>query len=287
MIITYDDVKSGIQNRTNLKTLDNIFLKSIEYGAKCPPFVSNAILETAKGVYNFGNAREDKDTIKPGQIKVIGILSSEPAGKPLKDCQTGLCVVTFNAGKEDHEVLFRDGVPALRRARVLRITEEAHEQGVDLTQEDLAHNIFGCGLRTIRRDIKALKDKGVYIPTRGQQKDIGPGISHKVLAVKMFLERKTDLEIARTIYHSLKAIERYTVTFARVIILLEKGLVPQEVAFVVQISERLVKQYQQLFEDYNKPPYRDRIDEILNKVKEKSPPIKKKRKSLKKEVTGQ
>lgn len=287
MIVTYDDVKSSIQSRTNLKTLDSIFLKSIEYGAKCPPFVSNAILETAKGVYNLGTAREDKDTIKPGQIKVIGILSSEPAGKPLKDCQTGLCVVTFNAGKEDQEVLFRDGVTALRRARVLRITEEAHEQGIDLTQEDLAHNIFGCGLRTIRRDIKALKDNGVYVPTRGQQKDIGPGISHKVLAVKMFLERKTDLEIARTIYHSLKAVERYTVTFARVILLLEKGLTKEEVAFVVQISERLVNQYQQLFNDYNKPPYQDRIDEILNRVKEKSPPIKKKRTHLTQEVTKQ
>ena len=156
-------------------------------------------------------------------------------------------MVTFNAGKEDQEVLFRDGVTALRRARVLRITEEAHEQGIDLTQEDLAHNIFGCGLRTIRRDIKALKDNGVYVPTRGQQKDIGPGISHKVLAVKMFLERKTDLEIARTIYHSLKAVERYTTTFARVILLLKKGLTSGEIAFIVQISERLVNQYQHLF----------------------------------------
>jgi hypothetical protein len=276
MIITYDDVRSGIQNRVNLKTLDNIFLRSIEYGAKCPPFVSNAILDAAKRVYNLGISKADKDTIKPGQIKVIGILSSEPAGKALGDCQTGLCVVTLNAGKEDQEILFRYGVTALRRARVLRITEEAHDQGICLTQEDLAYNIFGCGLRTIRRDIKALRDNGIYVPTRGQQKDIGPGISHKVLAVRMYLERKTDLEIAKTIYHSLKAIERYTVTFARVIILLERGLTPLEVAFVVQISERLVKQYQQLHCDYDKPQFRDRIDEILNKVKEKSTPVKKK-----------
>ena len=196
-------------------------------------------------------------------------------------------MVTFNAGKEDQEVLFRDGVTALRRARVLRITEEAHEQGIDLTQEDLAHNIFGCGLRTIRRDIKALKDNGVYVPTRGQQKDIGPGISHKVLAVKMFLERKTDLEIARTIYHSLKAVERYTTTFARVILLLKKGLTSGEIAFIVQISERLVNQYQHLFNDYNKPPYQNRIDEIVHKVQEKSPPIKKKRTHLTQEVTKQ
>lgn len=279
MIITYDDVRSGIQNRANLKTLDNIFLKSIEYGAKCPPFVSNAILDAAKRVYNLGISKGDQDTIKPGQIKVIGILSSEPAGKALQDCQTGLCVVTHNAGKEDQEILFRYGVTALRRARVLRITEEAHDQGICLTQEDLAYNIFGCGLRTIRRDIKALKDTGVHVPTRGQQKDIGPGVSHKVLAVRMYLERKTDLEIAKTIYHSLKAIERYTVTFARVITLLEKGLTPLEVAFVVQISERLVTQYQQLYHDYDKPQFRDRIDEILHTGKEKPTPGKKKMQS--------
>ena len=165
--------------------------------------MSNAILHAAKRVYGLGISKGDNHTIKPGQIKVVGILSSEPAGKPLEDCQTGLCAVTLNAGKEDQEILFRYGVTALRRARVLRTTEEAHDQGISLTQKDLAYNIFGCGLRPIRRDIKALKDRGVYVPTRGQQKDIGPGISHKVLAVRMYLERKTDLEIAKTIYHPL------------------------------------------------------------------------------------
>lgn len=285
MIITYDDVRNGIIERTSLKTLDSIFLKNIEDGAKCPPFVSNAILESAKRIYNLGNALENGDPIKPGQIKTIGTLSSEPAGKPLKDCKKGLCLVTLNAGQEDQEVLFRDGVAALRRARLLRITEEAHDQGIDLTQEDLAYQIFGSGLRTIRRDIQALRRQGLYVPTRGQQKDIGPGISHKVLAVKMFLERKTDLEIARTIYHSLKAVERYTVTFARVLVLLEKGLTPLEVAFVVQISERLVNQYRQLLHDYHKPPYQERLQEILQKIKGKSPSVKKKRPLLPQEVT--
>jgi hypothetical protein len=286
MIITYDDVRSGIIERTSLKTLDGMFLKNIEDGARCPPFVSNAILESAKRIYNLGNALENGDAIKPGQIQVIGTSSSEPAGKPLKDCKKGLCLVTLNAGQEDQEVLFRDGVAALRRARLLRITEEAHDQGIDLTQEDLAYQIFGSGLRTIRRDIQALRRQGLYVPTRGQQKDVGPGTSHKVLAVKMFLERKTDLEIARAIYHSLRAVERYTVTFARVLLLLEKGLTPLEAAFVVQISERLVNQYRQLLNDYNKPPYQDRIAEILQKVKEESPPVKKKRALLSPEVIG-
>ena len=284
MIITYDNVKNGIQNRTNLKTLDNIFLKNIEYGAKCPPFVSNAILQTAKRIYSLDTSKEDTETIKPGQIKIIGILSSEPAGKPLKDCRTGICTVTFNNGQEDQEINFRDGVAALRRAKILRITEEALDQGIHLTQEDLAYNIFGCGLRTIRRDIKVFRDKGLYVPTRGQQKDIGPGVSHKVLAVRMFLERKSDLEIARTIYHSLKAIERYTSTFSKVILLLQKSFSPLEVSFIMQISERLVKQYRQLYEHFNKAEYKERIDELLNIAKKRSPLVKKKLQNPSREV---
>jgi hypothetical protein len=30
-----------------------------------------------------------------------------------------------------------------------------------------------CDVRTIRRDTKELKDIGIILPTRGQQKDIG------------------------------------------------------------------------------------------------------------------
>jgi len=278
MITTYDQVRSGIESRVSLKTLDSIFLKNIEHGAKCSPFVSQAILDIAKRIFNLGSSDQEEQSIKPGQIKIVGILFSEPAGKPLKDCRTGACVVTLNAGKEDQEILFRDGVSALRRSRILRIAAEASDQGICLTQEDLAFNIFGCGLRTIRRDIKSFRDKGIYVPTRGQQKDIGPGISHKVLAVRLYLERKTDLEIAKTIHHSLKAVERYTISFAKVVVLLKRGLNRLEIAFIVQISERLVRQYQDLYNQYNGPTYKDRIDEIINRTQIELPSLSGKKK---------
>ena len=54
---------------------------------------------------------------------------------------------------------------------------------------------MNCGVRTVRRDIKALAKRGVIVPTRGQQKDIGPGVSHKVEAVRLFMERRTYTEI--------------------------------------------------------------------------------------------
>jgi hypothetical protein len=265
-IQTYQDISNGTISRTSYKTLDYIFLSSIEHGANCPPFVSKAILDKAKSIYNLNQSNSEDNNIKPGQLKLVGILSSEAAGKALKDCKKGSCLVTFNTGQEDQEILFRDGVTALRRAKVLRISTEAHEQGIDLTQEDLAFNVFGCGLSTIRRDIAYFKNKGIYIPTRGQQKDIGPGVSHKVLAVKLYIERKTELEIARILYHSIKAIERYTRTFAKVVTLYSRNCLLAEIAFLVQISEKLTKEYIGLYNKFNIPEYKDRLDEIINKA---------------------
>jgi len=261
MVKNYQEINQAVFERTKLKSLDNLFLNEIETGAACSPFVSNAILDVAKKVYNLGD-NNDKG-LKVGQMKVVGIVLSEPAGKPLKDCQLGECIITLDAGHEDQEIRQTYGVSGLRKARILRITIEAYEQRITFTQEDLAYRLFNCGIRTIRRDIAQLRKQGILVPTRGQQKDIGPGTSHKVLAIKMLLERHQEKEIARRLYHSLSSIERYTVTFARVVLLTQKKVPVKEIAFLVQISERLVKDYQALYCQFNDEQHRQRLQEVI------------------------
>ena len=91
--------------RLNAKTLDQMFINMVEQGYDCPPFVSNAILQTARSV--FSPDQSNPDILNVGQIKILGISSSEPAGKPLSDCQMKTAVVTLDAGKEDevHDIL--------------------------------------------------------------------------------------------------------------------------------------------------------------------------------------
>lgn len=267
MIADYRDIRKATFHRVNLKTLDHFFLSQVERGANCPPFVSSAILEVAKRVYNLHSSTECENRLKPGQYRVIGIVSSEPAGKALEDCQKGECIITLDGGQEDRAIRAQHGIATLRRARLLRICSEACEQGIVLSHEDIAYNILNCSLRTVARDVGYWRQKGILVPTRGQQKDIGPGLSHKVMAVKLYLERKHPVEIARSLHHSLKAIERYTECFARVVTLHKQGLKPAEIAFVVQISERLVSQYLDLYERSNTPEYRNRLDEIIGKFR--------------------
>jgi hypothetical protein len=267
MITQYEDISKATFRRVSVKTLDHFFLSQVEKGARCPPFVSSAILEVAKRVYNLHSRKECQDQLTPGQYRAIGILNSEPAGKALEDCRKGECIITLDAGQEDREIRARHGIAALRRARLLRICSEACEQGIHLSHEDIAYNVLNCSLRTVARDVQYWREKGIFVPTRGQQKDIGPGLSHKVMAVKLWLERHHPVEIARRLYHSLKAVERYTECFARVITLHEQGLNLTEIAFVIQISEALSQQYLDLYYQYNTTEYRQRLDEIIGKAR--------------------
>ncbi|MBC2698311.1 MAG: DUF1670 domain-containing protein [ANME-2 cluster archaeon] len=100
---------------------------------------------------------------------MLGISSSEPAGKPLSDCQMKTAVVTLDAGKEDDDIRNKYGLVSLRQVRLSRIVHEALDQGISLTQEDLAFKLLNCSIRTVRRDINEHIQSSVnpYLPISG------------------------------------------------------------------------------------------------------------------------
>ncbi|OGV10228.1 MAG: hypothetical protein A2330_09310 [Ignavibacteria bacterium RIFOXYB2_FULL_36_7] len=264
MINNYNNQKKQAEQRLNLKTLDNIFIKSVEDGANCSNFEAQAILSLVKKIYQLDEARTEHN-LKPGQMKVIGVSSHDPCGKPLSKCKMQECIVTIYNGKDDDYIRATQGIEGIRRAIILRVTSQAYEQGVLLTHEDLAHHILHCGRRTLNRDTAYFKERNIYVPTRGQKCDIGPGVSHKVKAVELLLQRKNEYEIARLLYHTIESIERYTQTFARVVFLHRQGLDPIEIAFTIHISHRLAAQYLELYNKYNNKRFSDILEEIINK----------------------
>lgn len=249
-----------ISERLNEKSLDQMFMNIVRKGYECPPFVAEAILHSVKSVFGAsGNSTEPK----AGQMKVLAISAKEPAGKRISDCELKEVVITIDAGKEDEEIRSKYGHSALRRARLLRIAEEARDSGALLTQEDIAYKILNCGIRTVRRDIEYFRSQGIQVPTRGQQVDIGRGLSHRVAIVKLYLERQTYTDIARTMKHSMSSIKRYVLTFSRVVFLTRLKQTIDVIAFLVQISKKLVKDYQELYQKYNTEEYKDKIEEIV------------------------
>jgi hypothetical protein len=111
-----------------------------------------------------------------------------------------------------------------------------------LTHEDLAR-LLCCSLATIKRDVAALRKAGQAIPTRGQVKDIGKGVSHKAQIVGDYLAGYTFSDIGWRRRHSLSSIQRYVRDFSRVARLTAKGLSVGEIRQAPGLSERLIGDY--------------------------------------------
>lgn len=272
MIRSKSAEKQLCNSRLDAKTRDSLFRRRIEQGANCAPFVSQAILNTVKDVFPVDH-QDLYNQLELGRVKLLVVAAHEPAGKPLEECQKISVVLTLDAAQDDFEVRMRHGVPGLRRTRILRLCTEAREQNGLLSYEDLAFRLLNCGLRTIVRDVEALRKRDLIVPTRGQQQDIGPGQTHRVQAVRLFLEGLEPAEIARRLYHSLASIENYVTTFARVTLLAQHGYADDEIAFIIRRSSTLIAAYRQLHrQSARKRTSRARLKEILARIDPQSVP---------------
>ena len=256
-------------NRLTVKTLDQVFIMRGKEGLGCSQFEAEALTNLVKEVYFPWLSQPE--AIQAGQLAMTAVSADEPGHKPLSKCKMVPVILTLYAGEEDHRYRLSrkgaQGTVALRQRQIVRMAHEALDQGALLTAEDLAFRIFNCGLRTISRDLKVLANQGIVVPLRSQQKDVGRALSHRVQAVELYLKRYTYTQIRQRIYHSLPAIANYVVTFAVVVAHTRDGHSVDEIAFLMQISPALVRQYQQLYESYNTPEYRERIGEIIAMVK--------------------
>jgi hypothetical protein len=258
----------GAAGRLAAKTIERQFLCELEQDFELAPATSRAVLATAQQVllpfYGAGEVRE-------GQMRITVVGAGEPAGKPLSAMKKVGVVVTVDGGIEDLEILERFGVRGLRRTRLLRVTEEAVDQGGVLTQEDLAR-LLQTGVRTIRRDVAALRGEGYWVPTRGTVQAMGRGQSHKAKIVELYLQRLTYTEIIRRTRHCAGSIQRYVETYGRMVVLWEKGVrAAEEIAYVVGISPRLAGEYLELRRRYDTPEHRDRVTEIGRQVRRSLP----------------
>ena len=163
----------------------------------------------------------------------------------------------------------KQGAEGLRRGQILRLIEEALEQGGVLTQEDLGRALK-VSARTIRRDVQALKTEGYLVHTRGQVKGVGRGQTHKVRIIELWLERTGYEQIVRQTYHSQQSVKRYISTFLRMVVLHRKGVRVEEIAFLTQSSVRLVKDYLHVYQAALTVPHRrEKLEEEWARVSQR------------------
>lgn len=246
--------------RLELKTQDQRLKILAVQGAGLSPWEADILVDVTREVYF---AEPGAGPLRTGQMRFECVAAGEGPGKPLKECRMATVVLTVFEPKEDLVLWRQQGQAARRKALVQRLTEEAREQGGLLSQEDLAL-LLHSDVRTIRRDIRELREgRGIFVATRGQIQDIGPGVSHKGVAIGHWLSGLEPVEVGRRINHTLHAVERYIHTFCRVVFLVRKGFHPLQIALTVGISSGGVRTFLDIYETHGKKPeYAWRFEEI-------------------------
>jgi biotin operon repressor len=229
-------------DRLEAKSPEEAIIRQISEDFNLAPFMAKTQFEQMRRYFEryLGLERD------VGEMTFLAASVEAPPGRSLPECQQVPVNLTLDSS-DDLEAL-RHGVAALRRSKIQRLTREAQDQGALLTQEDLARLL--CASRsTIKRDIAHLRSEGIDVPTRGQMKDIGRGVSHKTRIVKDWLAGYTFSEIKKRRWHALGSIERYCMDFQRVARLHMHGLSIAEMRVSTGLSERLIQEYVDLYQE--------------------------------------
>jgi hypothetical protein len=250
------DRRSLIKNISS--RMKNLAIK----GAGLSKWEADVLIEVIEEVYFTEPGLRE---ISEGQTKRNCIASSEGPGKELKDCQLMTVTLTLLDKYDTIDLSSPSNYGRsieVRQRRIMRIATEAKDQGGLLSQEDLS-DLLMCDVRTIRRDVQVLKNKGIVVPTRGTIKDIGPGVTHREIAIRLWLEGKEPVAIKNHINHHIKSVENYLEKFKRVVYLRRKGFNDFEAALTIGISKNAVSVYSKLYNQYkNKKLFSLRLEEI-------------------------
>jgi hypothetical protein len=262
MIIDTINRKEESSKRLALRSNTSTFMQVVQKGTSCSIFEAEVIADQAVQCFGLGPYSVDAE-MQPGQMKWKAISALEPAGKPLGQCEFKVITLTLHNIDEDTEVYNKFGNSAKRAHQIVRMCEEAYEQGALLTQEDLSL-LLGSHIRTIRKDIKEYQNEhDCLVPTRGSKKDIGPGVTHRDKALEKFIQGQSPEEIARNIQHSLKAVERYIQSFCRIIHCQKEVRDSLKTALIVGCSMGTVNRCLELRDKYMKTAlYQERLIEI-------------------------
>lgn len=220
-----------------------------------PRAICRSLVELFYSYYNLYLGADRTD----GQLIYRAIPSDVPPGVKTEEVKTHPVRLTLFS--LDDISAASQSMEELTKQRIVRLANEAFDKNGLLTQADLAI-LLGVSVRTIGRKIKELQDEDIIVPTRGSRMDIGPGISHKVKIIEMYVGGYDYSDIRRRTRHSSESITRYLKDFARIMVLHERGHTPREIRIITDHSDRLVREYLELYEKLNTDEYQDMLDQL-------------------------
>lgn len=201
--------------------------------------------------------------LRPGELCYLAVAATEPPGKPILACRK-VQVSLELATPEDQQALREHGLASMRQGRLARLARQAQVQGGLLTVEDLAY-LTCSSTATVKRDLAVCRAAGIAVPTRGQIRDIGPGVSHKCQIVQLYLWGLQFTEIETRTRHSEGSIRRYLADFRQIAALYARGASIPEIRAATSRSASLIAEYIGLYERARREfPAAPRLQDLLD-----------------------
>jgi hypothetical protein len=172
-------------------------------------------------------------------------------GKKIRDTRLQNVVLTLVAADDASKRADGMKLKDLKVEAAARLCKESFEQNGVLTNAEVAL-LLKMSPQTAGKYIRQWEtEHEELLPRRGTIHDMGPTLTHKrIIIEKLFVEKHTVQQVSRETYHSLPAIQRYIGTFKKVLLCVRKGFKTEETAYAVGITPRLVKQYEEIIEEY-------------------------------------
>jgi hypothetical protein len=245
--------------RLAAKDAESAIVARIEEDFNLAPILARAHYEQmARYFSDYG-----KVPARPGELCYLAVDAIEPAGKAIAACRK-VQVRLELATSADQSVLRERGMAAMRQGRLARLARQARVQGALLTVEDLAF-LTCSSTATVKRDLAACRARDEAVPTRGQIRDIGPGISHKAKVIQLYLWGLQFTDIESRTGHSEGSIRRYLADFRQIAALHARGASVPEIRAATSRSAALIAEYIALYERARREfPAAPRLADLLD-----------------------
>ncbi len=193
------------------------------------------------------------DELKPGQVVWFArSVDYKPRwGQTTVDTLVPVVVTLYTPEELKTTTTSRQRFKFQEMKRLARITSEAYTQDAVFTQIDL-ELMMKRSSQYIKKLLELYKERyQMWLPTAGTVLDMGRCTTHKREAVELALEGVNTKTIARRLFHSEEAIDRYVGQYEKVVLLCRKySAHPHDIAYLLNCSETLVEEYLKLVEKF-------------------------------------
>ena len=240
------------------KTLHNLLKRELvlNFGYENKLKIADVLIESFLEIISqYGH---DKDALTPHQIvwPAVAIDDYPGYGKTMANTKQVSVVVTLWTAEELEQLAQGQNPKTLIGQRIARFHKEAFAQHGVLSTVDtgLILNLSPGRISQLRQQWE--KEHNEILPSRGSYHDLGTTLTHKRKIIELHLQGLMPSEIARKTDHDPQCVDRYIRDFERKVPFFEEGQLITKIAFYTRLSERLIKEYQKI---YNETKYAENI----------------------------